>query len=245
MVVAYYALHYGKEWLKWSMRSIVNFVDEIVVVYTPQPSYGHGTDMVCPDTLMELKEIADVYDAHWSILRGSRWEGDHRDEAVHICEDMGADIVMAVDHDEIWDTDMLLNCLDLVKSRPERNYKVPMQHYWRSVGWVCHDEARPDRFIKTDPKDPEGVHLVGKQWGNVHHFGYAQTMMTMVYKWQIHGHLPELRRGWLENKFQAWEPGMKDVHPTNLGYWDPVEFDRVQIANLIGDHPYFNLEIIP
>jgi hypothetical protein len=241
-VVAYYALHYGKEWLYWSMRSIKDFVDDIVVVYSPTPSYGHGTEVACPDTSEQLKLLADRFDAHWVNIHRSHWEGDHRDEAVHICEDMGADIILVVDHDELWEPDMLKKSLEFVMSNSQRNYLVHMQHYWRSVGWVCYDEALPVRFIKPGG---EGNISVPREYGNVHHFGYAQTVPIMAYKWLIHGHLAELRPNWFEHTFQTWKPGDVDVHPTNVDFWTPVRYDRTQIADLISDHPYYGMDIIP
>jgi hypothetical protein len=67
----------------------------------------------------------------------------------------------------------------------------------------------------------------------------------MNYKWLIHGHKGELRPNWHQQKFRNWHPGMTDVHPTNDDFWDPVPYDKYQIEGLIGDHPYFPLEIIP
>lgn len=241
-VVAYYALHYGKEWLEWSMRSVRNYVDDIIVVYTAKPSYGHTTNIPCPESRDDLKTIAGRFDALWYDYDTFHWEGVHRDTAYKICEDYGADIIVPVDHDEMFDPVMFLAALDHVKSSQARNYRVPMQHYWRSVGWVCHDEAQPVRFHKVGG---EGDDYIPREYGNVHHFGYAQSSPLMAYKWLIHGHKPELRHGWYQGKFLNWQPGDGDVHPTNHDFWTPVEYNRTHLYNLIGDHPYFHLDIIP
>jgi len=243
-VVAYYALHYGQEWLEWSLQSIRQFVDEIIIVYAPAPSFGHGTNAVCPDTREDLMDIAKEYDVLWSDVKNSHWEGNHRDAAVQMCIDEGADIIMPIDHDEIWDPITLRKTLDFVMSSSQQNYIVPMQHYWRSVGYVCYDEARPLRFIK--PKaDNKDTAYTPKEYGNVYHFGYAQSVALMRYKWLIHGHLAELRPNWLEKIFIPWQPGMLDVHPTNeRNFWDPVPFNRLHLEHLIGDHPYYDVDLI-
>lgn len=241
-VVAYYALHYGKEWLYWSMRSIKDYVDDIVVVYSPTPSFGHGTNIPCPDTADQLEILANRFDAHWVDIHRSHWEGDHRDEAVHICEEKGADVILVVDHDEIWEADMLQKSLEFVMSSSQRNYLVHMQHYWRSVGWVCYDEAMPCRFIKPTGK---GNAYIPREYGNVHHYGYAQSSPLINYKWLIHGHLAELRPTWYQQKFLDWKPGVVDVHPTNHDFWTPEKYDRTQLEDLISDHPYYALDIIP
>jgi hypothetical protein len=244
-VVAYYALHYGSEWLKWSIESVRNHVDDIIVVYAPGPSFGHGTKAVCPDTKEELMEICRPYDVLWSNISKSHWEGNHRDAAVSMCMEEGADIIMPVDHDELWDPVMLSKSLDFVKSSPQKHYLVHMQHYWRSVDYVCFDMAAPQRFIKPGAGS-NITSYIPSQYGNVHHYGYAQSVELMRYKWLIHGHLGELRPDWLDKIFIPWKPGMRDVHPTNeKNFWDPVPFDKLQLEHLIGDHPYYHLDLIP
>lgn len=241
-VIAYYAIHYGAEWLYWSMRSIKDFVDDIVVVYSEAPSHGHGTNATCPDDREVLKHIAGRFDANWVDITGSRWEGHHRDEAVSICAGMGADTILVVDHDEIWEPEHLRKSLEFVRQSPHRNFLVPFQHYWRSVGWVCHDEAMPVRFHRPEG---EGNAYVPREYGKVHHYGYAQTSSLIEYKWRIHGHFDELRPDWYEKTFLLWIPGMGDVHPTNVDFWTPEKFDRQKLELLIGDHPFYKMDIIP
>ncbi len=65
-IIARYLLHYGKEWLFHSMRSVRPFVDEIYVFYSPQPSRGQGpAPRPCPDSRDELFSIAEQFDAIW------------------------------------------------------------------------------------------------------------------------------------------------------------------------------------
>lgn len=246
-VVAYYALHYGKEWLEYSLRSIRNHVTDIVIVYTPRPSFGHGTNIPCPDTEEELRAIAAPFDVIWTGLPSSRWEGDHRDLAVERCKAIGADIVMAVDYDEIWEPDHLKKTLDYVWGSTSRHYRVPFVHYWRSTKWKCHDPALPERFQNVRQGQEGTISYVPQEYGLVHHFGYAISEPLMYYKWLIHGHLPELRPHWLHGTFAKWEPGQNDVHPTNHDFWNPVPVpaeERSVLSDLIGDHPYFQLDII-
>jgi hypothetical protein len=242
-VVAYYALHYGKEWLEHSMRSVRDHVDEIIVMYSKLPSYGHRTNIPCPESEEELRAIAGKFEAIWHTYGAFNWEGQHRDTAYDICVDRDADIIVPVDHDEIFEPVMLTYALEYVwEHGMARNYLVPMQHYYRSVGWVCYDEAQPVRFHRVGGV---GNDYIPREYGNVHHFGYAQSADLIAYKWLIHGHKGELRPEWYQQKFLDWKPGDTDVHPTNQDFWNPVEYDRDGLAHLIGDHPYFSLDIIP
>ena len=87
-IYASYVLHYGKEWLLWSMRSIAPFVDGMFVFYTPEPSHGHTSGLKCPETRGELHEIASVFDVKW-YDGVYKHEGEHRDFAVETCLSAG------------------------------------------------------------------------------------------------------------------------------------------------------------
>lgn len=241
-VIAYYAIHYGKEWLYHSIKSVIDYVDEVRVYYTPNPSHGHTTKLKNPDSINELLDICRQFGVVWSEEKPRyRWEGEQRDHAVRDCFNNGADIVMVVDADEIWDPTHLDACLQYVKSTDAAIYRVGMRHFWRSVNWVCNDDASPVRFIKID-KQPKELYV---GYGLVNHFGYAQSAALVRYKESIHGHKNEWRPYWYEDKFLNWRPGIGDVHPTcENGFWNPEPFDKTTIAHLIGDHPYYNVELI-
>lgn len=237
-IIASYILHYGKEWLYWSMRSVAPFVDKIRVFYTPKPSHGHGTELACPDSENELFYIAGEFGAVWH--KGTYMhEGEHRDFAIKACVDAGADLILVVDADEIWDPDVLSNALTQACEGNAYAWRVHASHFWRSVNWICYDEAMPVRIIKPSGHG-EGYVIGPGFW----HFGYAQSPELMRYKMSIHGHKNELRPGWFEEKFLGWKPGMGDVHPTNRDFWNSEPFDRQKLVDLIGDHPYYKDGII-
>lgn len=244
-IIAYYALHYGREWLYWSMRALAPFVDEFVILYTDKPSYGFKTNLACPETKGELLSIAVLAEntlkpaVRWYDLAAVGHEGTHRDAAVQICVDRGADIILPIDHDEIWEAKHLERVLDVVMASDAKDYRISMQHYWRSVKWVCRDPLQPVRAIKPSGN---GEKFVDPGLGMMHHFGYAQSPTIIKYKWQIHGHQAELRPGWLENKFMA--NSRFDVHPTNRDFWTPAFSDMERFEPYIGDHPYFHFDVI-
>jgi hypothetical protein len=150
---------------------------------------------------------------------------------------------MVVDADELWSPEDLQVALNIIQTRPERNYVIGARHFWRSLRWVCDDPAMPTRFIKPAVQDNSVYYLPG----HFLHMGYAQSSSIIRYKMDIHGHKNEWRPGWYENKFLAWRPGDVDVHPTCENYWTPVPFADTDstLDYLCGDHPYFNLSIIP
>lgn len=253
-ISAYYALHYGREWLEWSLRSVRPFVDDLYILYTDHPSHGHDTQSRCPDTKEELFYIAEPFSPIWIDLPASiKDEGSYRQYAVDRLWQDGADIILAPDADEIWDADELSELIDCANTLPFKRIGTGVKgHFWKSVNWICCDPCVPIRLLKKD-----GILEVGYLsdlgfW----HFGYAQSLVTVLYKSRIHGHKSEFRQEW-PKLFHDWTPQTQNdplfrcgVHPTNgcdadgRPFWSPRQFDRQKIAHLIGDHPYFNDNLI-
>lgn len=248
MVMASYILHYGVEWLRWSILSVVNHVDAVHIFYTPFPSHGQATQMVCPESREDIQNsLVDIfaqYDVFWHDCPNKfAHEGEHRTFAVKSCQHYGAEMILVVDFDELWPGDVLEKALWEASVARERTYRIGMRHFWRSCKWVCDDGAMPTRIIKPNVQEPTEQYVSGK----VLHMGYAQTPSIVRYKMDIHGHKNEWRQEWWLHKFLEWKPGDKDVHPTSIDYWNPVlagEETRSQLGKLCGDHPYFNLDLI-
>lgn len=251
MRIAYYALHYGKEYLAHSVRSIQGAVDEIHMLYTPRPSFGHDTRATNPDTLDELKREAHRFATKPIVWHVGMWfgEGQHRDEIIGIAKKRGASVIATVDADEIWDPGTLSACLDYVEKTPKAGvgrYRTSFLHFWRSFDNVCRDPCMPERVIDVN-QFPGTIDYIPNevQTKPVYHFGYAQSEALMRYKWQIHGHQAELRSGWID-QFLNWQ-GQMDMHPTNRDFWNPEATDEVTkgvIARILGDHPYFGMNPI-
>lgn len=259
-IIAYYILHYGIEWLSWSVGSVVKHVDEIHLFYTPTPSHGHGTNTLCPETRMQLLNTVETLNKvygklFWHDTKGFPHEGLQRHNAVDTCVANGADIVLVVDADELWDSDVLERALSYaVSDTMHREYRIGMRHFWRSLQWVCDDQAMPTRIIKpTSGTTPQITGYMGDAIGKVFHMGYAQSPRIIEYKQSIHGHKAEWRKNWFCEKFMPWSPEnpFGDVHPTNEDYWypKPINIETPQtttymLSKLCGDHPYMYTGLI-
>lgn len=240
-------LHYGKNYLSYALRSVYHSVDQCHVFYTPSPSHGHQTNTPPIETKDELFQTAYAYDpdnkVKWYNVLGVTHEGPQRDLALQTVQAAGADLVVIVDYDEIWDRNHLeFSLSDIWERGIARNNLVNMIHLWRSFDWACYDEGWPVRII--DLRYNSGTNYLPKQAGRVFHFGYAVTDRVMNYKWQIHGHKNEMRSGWLEDIWPTWPPPA-DCHPTNdKGFWMPEPFDKTQLPAFMREHPFYSLEMI-
>ena len=250
-LVSLTVLHYGREWLEWALRSTSPFVDEQHIFYTSHPSHGHTTRHKCPDTRAELREIASGFTrTRWHDVDQFYYEGDHRDYARQVCLDAGADLILVLDSDEVWDPDDLDAAITQAAGTPGLWKSRIKGNFWRSVNWVCRDELMPDRIFVPGAGN-KVRYLDGPGFW---HFGYCIAETTMLYKLSCHGHRDELRPGWYPRIYRDWKPGVTvecGVHPTNTcdsrtgkSFWVPEPFDRNEIRHLIGDSPYFSDELV-
>jgi hypothetical protein len=247
--VAYYALHYGKEYLAWSIRSVQDAVDKIIVVYSPQPSFGFEKQIPNPDTEEELREQAHRFANKPIIWHSGTWasECQHRDAGLGLAREAGAQTVLVVDSDEVWDPETAVRCMERIEAANKAGrWMARFANFFRTWKYMVHDQFTPIRIV--DLRHPLNVDAyLEPQEHPIYHFGYAQSDAIMHYKWTIHGHQAELRNGWL-SRFLAWSPGDEDLHPCVNNLWPRAEPTpaaiMLKLQQMMGDHPYDNLDVI-
>lgn len=249
--IAYVALHYGKEYLAWAIRSVQDAVEEIHILYTDRPSFGYSTPLACPDTEEELKREANRFLEKPLFWHKDHWphEGAHRRFAVDVALERGADRLLVLDADEIWAPGVAKEALEASYSHHEKDGLAGrMIHFWRSLDHVCHDPCAPVRVINVKGNPSGTWYLPLSQ--PILHMGYAQSSRVTEYKTDIHGHRGEWRSEWLHEKFMAWTPGcgMQDVHPTNhQNFWHPEPVtaeEQALVKTLLHDHPYYGKAVV-
>jgi len=234
-------LHYGADYVSYAIRSVYDHVDVHHVVYTPTPSHGHQTIATCPETKEQLLAQVLAHDPQhkirWHEVDAFRWEGQHRDYALSLCQ---GDLALVVDCDEVWDGEVLDQALKTAWDGEARDLLVSCLTLWRSFNWICRDDMQPVRVIKPSG---HGIATFPLDEGRFWHFGYAVTDVIAHYKWLVHGHLTELRPDWFAEKWDPWPP-VQDVHPTGCGPWNPERFDKEKLPKLMRTHPFYDLDII-
>jgi hypothetical protein len=237
--IATYILHYGAEYLGYSIRSIVNYVDEVAVWYASVPSFGHGARNACPEGVNMLYDIARkaAGDKLTWCTGGTTLpyanESQHRGAVLDYARKQGYDVAINLDADEVWSTEGIQETLAQVENgriRHARN-RVPMIHFWQGFDLACYDGCQPVRIYLLKVPSSEGEADIP----SVFHFGYAISDELMKYKWEIHGHKNELRKDWMEQRWLA--RASNDVHPTNENYWNAVPFSRERLPEIMKGHP--------
>ena len=240
-VIAYTALHYGKDYLASAIRSVIDACDEYWVLYTPEGSHGHRSSIPCPETRDELHDIAYAAagrklkwaDGHW------HYEGEQRDRIN----------ALVPDADEVWSEGLAQGVIyaeERARENGTKRFRLPIVHYWRSFyRCVLHDPAFPERVIFPQISEG-GVADTITGWGVIHHFGYAQRPEIVEYKQYVHGHKAEWRRDvdWFRDRFMA--NAQHDCHPVGSDYWNPEPVDpfALGLPAWMKDHAYAQMGVI-
>lgn len=241
--IGYAPINYGKEYFEASLKSVEPHVDKFVVLYSETGSQGYVTDQKPPDTESELHAIASDVLGSKLVWDNSRYatEGQHRDAAFAFAE--GYQVMLTLDSDEVIDSKELPRVIQEVYDGSHRRLGVNgYVNFWRSFSRACIDGFRPIRFFNL-MRPSAGSQ--GEVQIPFYHFGCAQSLDTVFYKWQISAHRGELRPDWYY-MHSHWEPGKYEwLHPASLTIWkEPEYFDKQTLPQILKDHPNFKKEII-
>lgn len=243
MIAAYTALHYGSPYLAYAIRSVIADVDKYFVLYSAHGSHGARGNGGLPESesrealqLIAYQEAGDKLvwiDGTWHN------EGQQRDSIYALAT--GAEIILVVDYDEVWQTGAAADAIARVRRLAAQKFRVPMIHYWRSFYWgFTRDPAWPVRVIC-----PKGFDETYLDIAPINHLGYAIPTWLLKYKMSIHGHRGQWRRdcNWM---IERWEANARfDCHPVGSDFWnaEPILPDQTMPA-FMKDHPYYELEVI-
>lgn len=240
-VIAYIPLHYSGSYLSESIKSIHNHVDRILIFYSPKPSFGHGTNILHPENMEDIKQMAlnTSNKVEW-IERQAGTEGEQTNYIYEYSS--GYDLILRADSDEVWEEEDLKRCLIQAHTSNERNYGIAgFVNFFRSFNTACFDHFTPIRIIK-----PSGIARTEKVLnGTIYHFSTAQTETLTEYKISIHGHKNEIRPEWFEHVFLKFEAGItKDLHLTSHNLWEGIPFDKKSMPDILKSHPFYLLDKI-
>jgi hypothetical protein len=242
-VIGYMCLHYGKEYLRESLLSVIDLCDKFVILYSEKPSFGYGSRVICPDTEDEMIKIAlDVCGDKliWHKHEFSN-EGEHRNYIYRYTDDY--DIILVVDGDEVFHTEQLKKGIEIVSKGVHRNYGVAgYVNLWRSFDYACYDGFLPIRLINLHNQHKDMSSIECTIW----HFSCCQSKEIMDYKYEIHGHKDEIRPNWLRDIYYGWTPenNFLNLHPVANGIWNATPYDKEKMPSYLKEHINYNKEIV-
>lgn len=244
-VLGFMTIHYGKEYLRESLLSVRDHVDEMAIAYTKYPSHGQQVKEDCPDTEEEIFTICQEVLGDQLIWKRSDSyvnESHHRD--VRYAHAPGYDLILTIDADEVFKEDELPIALQYAYNNTQRYYGIKgYVNFWRSFNFACYDGFRPIRIENLNNNNQ----LQNLECPlTIYHFSTAQSEPILRYKMKAFGHASELRRNWFEEKYYAWTPEnqIQDLHPVALNLWNAVSFDKNILPEYLHKHVNFTKELI-
>lgn len=247
-VIAYTALLYGADYLAYAIRSVIDYVDEYWVLYSPHGSHGSQTTLPCPDSRRDLYAIAQKAAGNKLRWVDGNWthEGEQRDSIFDYAS--GADVIFTVDSDEIYPAGLVAELLAQTSAWHRRFIRVPFVHFYRSFySAVIHDPAYPVRVIYPHVKAEQHIHTETAQVRPIAHMGYCQRSEVIRYKLHIHGHKKELRCSpdeYVDNYYLNLNR-RHDLHPVGSEYWNPEPVNPTDyLPAWMMQHPYAHMELI-
>ncbi len=221
--------------------SVRDHVEKFVVLYTPTGSQGSRTDEPFPDTREELFAICQEVLGDKFIWSEREYgnEGEHRSDIYRYSD--GYDLILTIDSDEIMEEADLPNALKLAYESDKRYMGINgFCNFWRSFNHVCLDGFRPIRI--TNLRVPENTQ--GEVPLRIYHFSTAQSDRTVKYKWSVSGHRDELRPLWMDRYLNWQDVSCGDLHPTSVGLWNAVPFDKTTLPESLKKHPNYGKDKI-
>lgn len=244
-VLGFLTIHYGKEYLRESLLSVVNYVDEMVVAYSKYPSHGQRVRDTCPDTEEEIFIICKEVLGDKLIWRRSESyvnESHHRD--VRYAHAQGYDLILTIDADEVLKEADIPAALEYAFTHTERYYGIKGYiNFWRSFNYCCLDGFRPIRIENLNNQNQLQNHECQL---TIYHFSTCQGEPILRYKMKAFGHADEIRKNWFEEKYYGWTPDnqVQDIHPVAIGLWNAVLFDKETLPVYLKYHANYNKELI-
>lgn len=244
-VLGFMAVHYGKEYLRESLLSIRDYVEEMLVAYSKYPSHGQRVKQDCPDTEEEIFLICQEVLGDKLIWRRSDSyvnEAHHRD--MRYKHSSGYDLILTIDADEVFKEEDIPAALQYAFNNKERYYGIKgYVNFWRSFNFACYDGFRPIRIENLNNHN-QAQNLECPL--TIYHFSTCQSEPVLRYKMKAFGHASEIRHNWFEEKYYAWRPDnqIQDLHPVSLNLWNAVPFDRFALPEYLQKHVNFTKELI-
>ena len=231
--LAYMPLHYGKDYLEYALHSIHDHVDEVLILYTARPSYGHVGKIPNPDSKEELFAICKKFHkVTWQEVINVTRENEHRQRAITYGQNNKYDVLIAVDSDEIWKPGSVREVISEVKDSKFRFHGIAGSqwlHFWRNHKEVNTDGFYPMRAVNLNVKEASQT-IIKK--GFIYHMGYAISEELMRYKLSCHGHKSEIADNWFRDKWLNYERGVTThLHPASQDVW-------IETKDFKGELPY-------
>ncbi len=251
-IAAVYSVFNEEEYLAYSIRSVREHVDVVIVSLNERPWSRPGVFAQPPSIADRTEAIVQELAAHDPkivVLRGT-WptETTHREVGMAYCRAHGIDYYFLVDGDEVYRPDQLEALLEEIRRHPDvGTFQIKCTIFWRSFAYRIPHEAMkwtPWRVFKIDRTRrilgipmPYTTRVTGDNKTNslgpralvppercfFYHFSYARSEAKMRQKITTSSVADQVQSNWFEHVWLAW-PSQREMR--NIHPMVPEEFPQ-------------------
>ena len=265
---AAYKVFNGALYLPYSMKSIYNYVDRIIVFLSTVP--WNGPEVPLDNTEEIVRNFPDPR-KKISLVKGDfRYhktpEDAYKNEFLQLNEMLSVvrsespknSHYLHVDADEVYQPEHIQYLRTLLSTRPDvGSVSCAWRCYWKSFRyWIDPIESsRPliafridahTKFTGLRKVNMEPLVIPSEKELLIHHFSYAMTSDMVRAKIQAYSHCNEVRKDWFENVWLAWDHHreMENLHPVwACEYKKAVRADESTLPKVMKTHPFYGKEI--
>lgn len=256
-------------YLAWSLHSIYDTVDRIVVFVSTKPWNGPLVPM--DDTEAIVRTFPDPLNKIRCVVSDFRYETHPASPFTNELTEMNAllDFVRAeypdithylyLDADEVFQPKAIATVRLLMRAMPEvGEFRCAWRCYWKSFRhWIDPVEpARPlvafrltaaTRFTGIRDTNMEPRVVMPPDEMVLHHFSYALPAARVREKIQAWSHSGEIVEGWFEHVWLAWDGNraMENLHPVSPAHFKrAVAADEAALPAVMTTHPFYGRDIV-
>ncbi|MBI4342074.1 MAG: glycosyltransferase [Candidatus Omnitrophica bacterium] len=245
-IAACYSVYNEEEYLEYSIRSLYDAVDRIVVCLGLAPWSAYNPDVRA--TFTERDRTEQIVDAPAKgdpkfIVRKGVWDSEvaQRNAAMACCLEAGMEYYFLVDGDELYRRDHLTAIREEIEAHPEvGTFHVKCDVLWRSfryrvpytgvkwTPWRIFRIARSRRVLGlplpyrcrfTGPNRTNSLgprYLIPPQKATFYHFGFARTAQRMRLRLAASEQQRHFVERWFEDVWLRWPEQRSMKHLAQL-----------------------------
>lgn len=257
-IVAVYCIYNEENYIEYSIKSIYDFVDKIIICLSQAPYIAYNSkarDIVkSKDKTEEIVNRLARNDKKIKIIDGV-WDSEveHRNAAIKYCIDNNYDYYFLIDADEMYRKDHLEAISREIAAHPEiGTFVIKCAIFWRSFRYRIPAEKVawcPRRIFKVTTKRkilgikfPYNFRFIGENKTNslgevyhipsnkaiFYHFSYAKTFKDMKEKLSTFSHAHQILDGWYEKVWLKWP---QNRQMPNIHPTNPEKFPMVECVD--------------
>jgi len=254
-IAAVYCIYNEEDYIEYSIKSIYDFVDKIVICLSLAPYAAYNPQakqmQFKKDKTEQIIDRISSSDDKFKIIKDTWNEQiEHRNRGMEYCIDNGYDYYFLIDGDEVYREEHLKIIAKELAAHPEvGSFVIKCTIFWRSFRYRIPAEKVawcPRRIFKVTPyrkiwglKLPYQCRFTGINKTNsigcvyqippekaiFYHFSYAKSAKNMQEKLSTFPHAQEILNGWYENIWLKWP---KKRQMPNVHPTNPEKFPKVK-----------------